>query len=256
MGGRAALSWQSHGHLGSRRGRGGRRLRPERTNTSFTGGAVEGLGDGSQSSFRLPNTAAGTLCCSRRTSGGEARRTRSPSRRGSCPRLRPPPRLASRPLTVGLQVHLVLVLAQLDLLRVGLLGQLGQLLPGGVTPGEGRRPGEGATRLSWARQPPSLPAPPLLKSWLAPSPAPPTRPHLTNRILLWAREGWSCSASAASCSARCSSSFMSSMPLCPGARSDTAGEAWGSDAVGRLSSTTALGACVGLGAAGRPPTWA
>ena len=116
--------------------------------------------------------------------------------------------------------------------------------------------GRGATRLSWARQPPSLPAPPLLKSWLAPSPAPPTRPHLTNRILLWAREGWSCSASAASCSARCSSSFMSSMPLCPGARSDTAGEAWGSDAVGRLSSTTALGACIGLGAAGRPPTWA
>lgn len=34
------------------------------------------------------------------------------------------------------------------------------------------------------------------------------------------------------------------------------GEAGGSDAVGKLSSTTALGACLGLSAAGRPPTWA
>ena len=57
---------------------------------------------------------------------------------------------------------------------------------------------------------------------------PPLPPYLTNRILLWARGGWSRSASAASCSARCSSSFMSSMPLCPGARSDTGGGAWGS----------------------------
>lgn len=56
---------------------------------------------------------------------------------------------------------------------------------------------------------------------LACSHPPSPHPHLTNRILLWARGGWSCSASAASCSARCSSSFMSSMPLCPGARSDT-----------------------------------
>lgn len=41
------------------------------------------------------------------------------------------------PLTVGLQVHLilVLVLAQLDLVRVGLLGQLCQLLPRSVAPG-------------------------------------------------------------------------------------------------------------------------
>lgn len=62
------------------------------------------------------------------------------------------------PLTVGLQVHfiLILVLAQLNLLWVGLLGQLSQLLPGGVTPGA-----EGATLLSQAWRPPT--------SWCLPS---------------------------------------------------------------------------------------
>lgn len=94
---------------------------------------------GGQSSFRLPNTAAGTLCCSRRTSGWGrgVRRTWSLSGRGSRPH--PPPHLAHWPLTVGLQVHLILILvfSQLNLLRVGLLGQLSQLLPRGVTPGAG-----------------------------------------------------------------------------------------------------------------------
>lgn len=46
--------------------------------------------------------------------------------------------------------------------------------------------------------------------------------HLTKRRVSRGR-GASRWASPASCSARCSSSFMSSRPLCPGARSDTAG---------------------------------
>lgn len=56
------------------------------------------------------------------------------------------PRLSGRPHTVGLQVHLVLILVlpQLDLLRVGLLCQLGQLLPGGVAPAG--RQGSGRAR--------------------------------------------------------------------------------------------------------------
>lgn len=70
---------------------------------------------------------------------------------------------------------------------------------------------------------PHLPVPPLLRAGWPQAPASGRPPHLTNRILLWALEGWSRSASAASCSARCSNSFMSSMPLCPGARSDTGG---------------------------------
>lgn len=60
-----------------------------------------------------------------------------------------PPRGATG-LTVGLQVHLVLVvvLAQLDLLRVGLLRQLGQLLPRRVTPGRGSHCSGGLTTSS------------------------------------------------------------------------------------------------------------
>lgn len=69
--------------------------------------------------------------------------------------------------TIGLQVHLVLVLvfAQLDLLGVGLLGQLCQLLAGCVAPGVG-----GATLLQQgaSRQPPrASPSP----EELAPLPA-------------------------------------------------------------------------------------
>lgn len=65
--------------------------------------------------------------------------------------------LAGWPLTIGLQVHLVLVLvlAQLNLLWVGLLRQLGQLLSRGVAPGAG----EGVALLSWAQQPPSTSPP-------------------------------------------------------------------------------------------------
>ena len=56
---------------------------------------------GSQSSFRLPNTAAGTLCCSRRTSGWgwDVRRTRSLSGRGSHPY--PPPLRPTGPSPLG-----------------------------------------------------------------------------------------------------------------------------------------------------------
>lgn len=47
------------------------------------GGSGGRGGEGRQSSFRLPNTAAGTLCCSSRTSGEEAGRTCWISGRGA-----------------------------------------------------------------------------------------------------------------------------------------------------------------------------
>ena len=119
-----------------------------------------GGGSGSQSSFRLPNTAAGTLCCSSRTSGG-GKENKVTLQAGVLPCLCPSPCLAGWlagwPLTIGLQVHLVLVLvlAQLNLLWVGPLRQLGQLLSRGVAPGAG----EGVALLSWAQQPPSTSPP-------------------------------------------------------------------------------------------------
>lgn len=131
----------------------------------------------------------------------------------------PPPPPLCRPLTIGLKVHLILVLilAQLNLLWVGLLRQLSQLLPGCVTPGvDGGRTAQLGLTTS-----PTSPGTSFQRSWPTSSLQP--CPHLTNRILFWALGGWSRSASAASCSARCSSSFMSSIPLCPGARSDTGG---------------------------------
>lgn len=154
---------------------------------------------------------------------GEARRTRSLSRRGSCPASARHPAWLAGWLAGLLPLGSRSISSSSSSSPSSISSGLACCASSASSSREASLLGRGRG-LRCSAGPSSPPAPPLRKeSWLAPSSR--ACPHLTNRILLWAREGWSRSASAASCSARCSNSFMSSMPLCPGARSDTAGRA-------------------------------